>query len=107
MAKETPEGDFSIRDCHGEQRFLLAMTNESLMIQVKGMSPNFTFVADITDACALRDWLTEYLDALDQPNPLRDRALEKVRRQRDDVTAALNAYLRGSALSSADQRSET
>lgn len=93
MSDETPEGDFLIRSASGDARFTLSLTNESLLIQHRAHSPG-TFIADITEACALRDWLTEHLDALDQPNPLRDKALEVVRRQRDDVTAAYNRTLR-------------
>ncbi len=60
-AGETPDGNFSIKGVGGEERFIFAMTNETLMIQVKSHSPNFTFMLDITEAEFLRDWLSERL----------------------------------------------
>lgn len=60
-AGETADGNFSIKGVGGAERFRLAMTNETLMIQVKSAAPNFTFMLDITEAEFLRDWLAERL----------------------------------------------
>lgn len=89
MANETPEGVFSLQGSSGN-KISFALSNESLIIRREGREP-FTFIADITEACDMRDWLIEQLDERDQPSPVIDAKLAKVRRQRDDVTAALNA----------------
>lgn len=53
---ENAEGDFVLRHTGGGERFVLALTPTTLFITVRGKE-NFTFLADITEAEQMRDWL--------------------------------------------------
>ncbi|HMF86575.1 MAG TPA: hypothetical protein VK575_00750 [Gemmatimonadaceae bacterium] len=63
----TDENDFVMRNANGDVRYTLTLTDKSLMIRRSGGSSPSIFIADITEACELRDWLIEHLDALDRP----------------------------------------
>lgn len=89
MSNRTPDGHFSLQGGTGGTKITLALTNESLLIRVEGRAP-MTFIADITEAGDLREWLIEQLAERDYPSPLIQAKLATIRRQRDDVTAALN-----------------
>ena len=57
---ENDEGDFIIRDVAGSERFCFSATDETLFIKVTGArGPDFTFIADITEAEGLQRWLAE------------------------------------------------
>jgi len=58
---ENDDGDFVLRDAAGSQRFKIAMVGKTLIIQVTPATrQGFTFMADITEAIALRKWLGEH-----------------------------------------------
>ncbi len=58
---ETEDGDFALKNCHAAERFRFAMSNETLFIRVQGTDKPFTFMADRSEAKALRDWLNTNL----------------------------------------------
>ena len=59
------DGDFTLRSCNNIERFRFAMRKEIMFIRVAQQRSagdrDFIFIADRSDAIALRDWLNTNL----------------------------------------------